>query len=581
VFSSTPSFINLLPDSNGVFPTNPFIGGNNTNPLQTASLMTNDEDVWRMLASGDALWKIWTSNEQELKLATNFGIDRFQQKNTLLFPPELFFEPADDGLVGTSLFGTHENLNLNFGANLVHIFRPTSGLLNQATTSAGIQQESRDLDSTYVITRNFVQGLSNIDSGTQVNVEERRQRALDRGFYLQEEALGLDQRLQLVAAIRAEQSSLNGDPNAFYVYPKFAASFRIPGMPSVFEELKVRAAYGETGNLPLYGMKFTDLRATNIQGIGGVLLLPGSVLGNPNVKPERQREIEGGVDALLFNGTMVLEVSGYQRIIKDLILQRAMAPTTGFTTQIINGGTMTNTGVEAMLQVTPVQQENGLSWVSRTTFALNRSNIAQLPVPAFSVGGFGVSLGAFRIEKDHSATQIVGNNGFMPDGVTPKVEQIGDAEPDFRVGFVNDFKWGAFSLATNLDWQQGSKIINLTRFLFDLTANTPDYVGAGEKRLEDWSVKKLTSAYVEDATFLKIREITLSYELPPAFFQSYVKVVRHAKLSVSGRNLWTFTRYTGLDPEVSNFGNQSVARNIDVAPFPPSRSFWGSIELGF
>jgi len=57
--------------------------------------------------------------------------------------------------------------------------------------------------------------------------------------------------------------------------------------------------------------------------------------------------------------------------------------------------------------------------------------------------------------------------------------------------------------------------------------------------------------------------------------------VRHAKLSVSGRNLWTFTGYTGLDPEVSNFGNQAIARNVDLAPYPPSRSFWGSIELGF
>src|SRR5262249_46588107 len=160
----------------------------------------------------------------------------------------LYFEPADDGLPGTSLFGTHENLNLNFGANIIHTYHPINGLLNQATTSAGIQQESRDLDSTYITTRGFVEGLSNVDSGTQVGVQELRQRAIDRGFYLQEEALGLDQRLQLVGAIRAEQSSLNGDPHAFYVYPKIAASYRLPGLPSWFEELKVRAAYGETGN---------------------------------------------------------------------------------------------------------------------------------------------------------------------------------------------------------------------------------------------------------------------------------------------------------------------------------------------
>jgi hypothetical protein len=243
---------------------------------------------------------------------------------------------------------------------------------------------------------------------------------------------------------------------------------------------------------------------------------------------------------------------------------------------------MVNRGVEAMVQVTPFQADDGFNWVSRATFALNRSQITDLKgLPAFAVGGFGVSLGAFRIQEGASATQIVGNNGFEADGVTPKVEKLGDAEPDFRVGFINDFKYGPFTLATNLDWQQGSQIINLTRFLFDLAANTPDYTTHGEQRLEDWSVNKLTKTYIEDATFLKIREVTLSYELPPSLFQGYFRVVHHAKVSLSGRNLWTFTKYSGLDPEVSNFGNQSIARNIDVAPFPPSRSFWGSLELGF
>ena len=83
------------------------------------------------------------------------------------------------------------------------------------------------------------------------------------------------------------------------------------------------------------------------------------------------------------------------------------------------------------------------------------------------------------------------------------------------------------------------------------------------------------------APYKRIRRIEF-YELPKTMFQGgFLKVVRHAKLSVSGRNLLTFTRYTGLDPEVSNFGNQAIARNVDLAPYPPSRSFWGSIELGF
>ena len=90
-----------------------------------------------------------------------------------------------------------------------------------------------------------------------------------------------------------------------------------------------------------------------------------------------------------------------------------------------------------------------------------------------------------------------------------------------------------------------------------------------------------TSVYVEDGSFVKLREVTLSYEVPDALLGRLWGSARSASLSLSGRNLLTFTDYTGLDPEVSNFGNQNIARNIDVAPFPPSRSFWFSVSIAF
>jgi hypothetical protein len=89
-----------------------------------------------------------------------------------------------------------------------------------------------------------------------------------------------------------------------------------------------------------------------------------------------------------------------------------------------------------------------------------------------------------------------------------------------------------------------------------------------------------TLIYLEDATFWKLRELTLTFELPEAMAKKLVSSARYARLSVSARNLVTITDYTGMDPEVSNFGNQAIARNIDVAPYPPSRNFWISLDLG-
>jgi TonB-linked SusC/RagA family outer membrane protein len=569
VLSSTPNFFDLRASQDGTYPYNPFLS-NGSNPLQTAALMRNDEDVWRLMGSADAVWSAYKSDTQSFKVLANVGVDRFQQKNELGFSPELHFEPVDDGLSGTSIFQTAEVLNLNTGLNAVHNLK-LPGL--SATTSAGFQYEQRGQDLANITSRNLTAGQPNVNSGTQVGVRQQRQLVLDRGFYLQEEMILLDERLTLVGALRAEQSSNNGDVNKLFFYPKVATAYRLPSFHPAVNEFKVRAAYGETGNQPLYGMKFTPLAAnSNIGGNSG--LVGSGVAGDPNIRPERQQEVEIGVDALLFDGNAVLELTGYQRTISDMLLQRAVAPSTGFNTQIFNGGELQNRGVEAMLQVTPVRG-NGFEWVSNTTFTLNRSLVTHLPVPAFNAGGFGTSLGAFRIEEGASATQIVGR---VPDGNGGTVvKKIGDIEPDFRMGFANTLKYQDFTFSFLLDWQKGSDIINLTRFLYDASGNSADYEEAA-KRQEKW--KTDASAYLEDGSFLKVREVTLSYNLPESWV-SRVPTMKSARISLSGRNLFMFTNYSGLDPEVSNFGNQAIARNIDVAPFPPSRSFWTSIDVGF
>lgn len=573
VLPSTPNFVDLSASGDGTYPSNPFLP-NGSNPLQTAALMRNDEDVWRLMGAADATWHAYKSDTQNFKVKANLGVDRFQQKNTLLFPNELHFEPVDDGLAGTSLFATSEVLNLNTSVTAIHSYRPASGFLS-ANTSAGFQFEQRSLDSTYITSRDLTAGQPNVDSGTQVGVRQNRQLVRDRSFFLQEEMLLMDERLTLVGSVLGEQSSNNSNAAQVFFFPKIATAYRLPNLHPAINELKVRLAYGETGNQPQYGMRYNAWSASN--NIGGNSGIIGTgIAAAADLRPERQGEIEAGVDALLFNGNAVVELTVYQRTINDMLLQRAVAPSTGYTTEIFNGGELQNRGVEAMLQLTPVKTTD-FEWVSNTTFALNRSMVTSMPVPAFVVGGFGTSLGAFRIEEGASATQIVGR---VPraDGTCCDIKKIGDTEPDFRMAFANTVKYGNFSLSMLLDWQQGSDVINLTRFLYDASANTRDYEQNGAKRQQDWRTN--AAVYVEDASFLKVREISLTYNLPESY-ATRIPGVKSARLTLSGRNLFTFTNYSGLDPEVSNFGNQAIARNIDVAPFPPSRSFWTSIDLGF
>jgi hypothetical protein len=221
-----------------------------------------------------------------------------------------------------------------------------------------------------------------------------------------------------------------------------------------------------------------------------------------------------------------------------------------------------------------------VNWIFRTTFFANRAKITELNVPAFQTGGFALSLGTFQIEQGSSPTQIFGNVGLDATGA-PIAGKVGDANPDFQMSFSNDIDFHRFTLGFLFDWKQGGDIINLTEFLYDITANSKDFVPAGDDRINRFG-EGFSDVYVQDGTYLKLREVNLSYSLPDRLTSSlFGRSVRYARLSLTGRNLLRFTPYRGLDPEVSNIANQAIVRNIDVAPFPPSRSFFFSIDLGF
>lgn len=591
--TSTPNFVDLRSLADGTFPVNPFA---NSNPLQTAALVDNTEDVWRFISGAnldvDLLGE--RSTTQSLQLHANVGADYFSQENELFAPPEVQFEQDGfdvDNFRGTSLLSNSNNLNLNSNANLIHTFAAPGGWT--ATTSAGVQYVDRDLEIGRVVGENLIGGQRNIDAATAIQVFETRQRVQTLGVYMQEELLLFDERMLLTGSLRADRSSANGDPEEYFLYPKAAVSYRLPGLMSNVDELKLRVAYGESGNQPLFGQKFTALTATNnIQGLPALVVQ--GVAGDANITPERTREIEGGFDAVLFGGNASFQFTVYQQNITDLLLQRTVAPSTGFTTEIFNGGELRTRGLEVSLDATPLRTRN-LSWVSRATFSTNESEIVDLPVPSFRTGGFATSLGAFQIEEGASATQIVGFNGRNSSGA-PIVEALGDANPKFKVGFSNSFTMGDFELYGLMDWQEGGTIINLTKLLYDLGQVSPDFElpqgvstpravpdcnpdCSGLERLSGFGT--YTQQYLEDASFVKLRELTLSYRVPAGVYDRLAGSLSSATITLSGRNLFSIDDYDGLDPEVSNFGNQQIARNIDVAPFPPSRSFWLSINLGF
>jgi TonB-linked SusC/RagA family outer membrane protein len=588
VIGFTPSFFDIRPQ-NGLYPVNPFTS---SNPLQTLDLIKSPEDVWREISSVRTDYSLLSTERQQLTANITAGIDHFDQTYSLSSPRTLQFEP-NDALPGTLTYLTGTSVFGNGGLSLSHTYHPST---MSFTTSAGFQHEYRSLRVANIITKDVVAGQQNVERGASKEIFDTLAIQVDQAFYAQEEWLGLNEHLLLTGAVRGQRSTVNGSEHTFYLFPKAAASYRLSSLPSRFDEVKFRVAYGAAGNPPLLDSPFTPLTGTVYSGQNGLQV--GTRRGNADIKPERQTELEGGVDLTMFSARANLSLTGYRRTITDLLLRVNDAPSKGFIQRDINGGEMRNTGIEIAAGATMIQNQFA-TLVSHLTFARNVGKIVSLPdligriaciAPdgkslqtdqskcprGFQTGGFDASFGVGRIEEGASPTQIVAND-TLPGGVSV-IRKWGDTEPDFSIGFANDITFGGVRLYGLLDWRHGFKVVNLTQLIFDAGGNSKDPTAATARL----TALGATAPYVQSASFLKLRELTLSYALPPRWAtRVFGGRSNGASIDLSGRNLVTWTKYQGLDPEVSNFGNQNVARNQDVAPFPPSRSYFLTLNVNF
>ena len=576
----------------GVYPVNPYV---TSNPLQSAVLMTRDEVVWRMLNSLRGELDVVSSTQHKLRLLTTGGFDQFIQEDNIVSPPELQFEP-NDGLPGTVVRSFGNSFQGNVNANLVHTFRSSGGFIS-ATTQFGTQYEYQRLVLDRTANKGLIAGTPTVASGTRQTIEQELTRVKDFGYFAQEE-LFLSERLLLTGGVRADRSSNNADTKMFFYYPKASASYRFLAVPGPVDELKLRVAYGQTGNRPLYGQKFTNLNATNVGGIGGVTV--AAAAGAADARPERQTEIEAGFDAQMLGNRALLEVSLYQKTSNDLLLQRTLAPVTGFSSEIFNGAAMRVRGLELGLNLTPVRSSKW-TWTTNMNWAMNRSKITKLPVLPFNAAG-GTS-GAIRIVEGGSATALWANDTLpRASSAAPFVLEFkyqGDAAPSWTGGLVNTVQFRAVSLSATVEAVRGGLMnagswrhwdIQRNGYDFEEPGNCGGTLSLGACRLS--LQNQVPMNYWRNAGYVKLRELALGADLPQSVTNRLWSGMRHVRVSVSGRNLLHLQKiiggnmFRGTDPAAANYhsGNQrsnNVAYTREFAAYPSTRSFWFSLDMGF
>jgi hypothetical protein len=194
--------------------------------------------------------------------------------------------------------------------------------------------------------------------------------------------------------------------------------------------------------------------------------------------------------------------------------------------------------------------------------------------------GFG-NLGRTRIEVGQPITQLVGFGLDEAGNRDATLSRLGNTAPDFRMGFVNDFMFGNVSLNVVVDWQKGGNVINLTQYLYDAAQNSADYGSPAWEVRNNGLAKGSIQPYIEDASFVKLREVAINYDVPASIRSNFGMATRSMRVGLTGRNLLMSTKYTGLDPEVANFGAAAVRNNLDIGPYPPSRAFFFTLAVGF
>lgn len=565
----TPSFIDLRP-VDGVYPDNPFAS---SNPLQTRDLMKNEETVSRFIGSIKLDYNIFQSANQSLDFNLLGGLDTFNLGHDLRFPTTLQFEQARS-LPGTSIIGSTDSRKENLYFNFTHTYYAGE---NTFTTTAGLQFEEEDRNNVNTVTQGLVPGEFNLDQGPSNQVSQRRLVQVDRGYFVQTE-VNLGEAIFFTLGVRGDSSSVNGDEDKFYTYPKTSVSVRLSeydmwdGLKDTLPEFKMRAAWGQTGNLPLFGVKYTDLQPGVIDGAIG--LIPDLELGNADIEPETSEELEIGFDATFTDSRATIEFSYFTQEITDLLLRPELPPSSGYVRQWINGGDMELDGIELALNINPIRTED-FNWLTSLNYYSYDSEITKLTIPAFNEGGFAESLGRYRIQEGWSPTSIIGsardeNGEFI---------KLGDETPDFQLGWLNEVAWKNFKFSALLDFKEGGEVINLFTFLSDLGGTTADL---DEQSGIDRTNNPGTTRFIEDGGYVRLREVRLEYNMPRGMLDRFAGGrISSLNLSLSGRNLKTWTDYFGYDPEVSNFGSVAIGRSVDVAPYPSSKSYYFTVTAGF
>lgn len=442
-----------------------------------------------------------------------------------------------------------------------------------------------------------------------------------------------DDRYLLTVTFRRDGSSRFGPHHRWGNFPSASAAWRIsqePWFPGrndgnfVINDLKLRAGYGVTGNDKIGSYAYIQTYNTGayIFGDDVVTTLMAKTMANPSIHWEEVQQANIGIDLSLWNSRLTLSLDGYIKNTTDMLVKAAIPITSGYedtSTTYTNAGKVSNKGFELTLNTVNFEGAGGgFRWATSMTATFNRNKIVSLnsdtPLYQNETGGAYITMqrnglpinvfygyvtdGIFQTQAEvnshafQEASTAPGDIRFKDlnnDGVINENDRtvIGDPNPDWLFSMVNTFSWKGFDLSVYLQGVAGNDIFNANSISNEGMSSAHNqtasvkyrWVGYGTSTVMPRAVygdpnhnARISDRFVEDGSYLRLKNITLSYTFPAKWTQKIS--VDNARIYLSCENVATLTRYSGFDPEVGING-------IDGNRYPISRTFSLGVNFNF
>lgn len=612
---NTPTYAPVWDPDNPEQYYNNFYGVNITSPAENIARTENNKSSYnRLIATGKATIKFM----EGLNLTSSLSFDRLQGIETEFLDPIKTTNGRDNygkGHDGRSIssvwvFDNVLNWKKDFG-------------LHGLDVMAGSSWTASKYSNNYIDGSNYADGLfQTLNAANKISWTGTGSSASEWAIlsYFARLQYNWNDRYLFTANIRADGSSKLAPGHRWGYFPSFSGAWRISSEPFMkdiewINDLKLRGGWGQTGNQSGLGdySYLASYSINRVQWFGegfdtnAVPTRTQSTLSNPELTWETTSQTDIGLDLTMFNNRLMLYIDWYYKRTSDMLMTITLpAGSAPARTLNYNGGTMVNKGWEITLK--SVNMKGKFSWDTDFNISFNKNKLESLRLTQVYYSAMTTDYVNDYVVRNVPGRPLGSFYGYVAEGVDPETGDmiykdvnkdgvisasdrtyIGDPNPDFTFGLTNNFSWKGFNLNILLQGSVGNDIYNVSRME---TEGMYDGKNQSTKVLDRWRVPgqitnvpkagwniKNSSYFVEDGSYLRVKSVSLSYDVPRKIISKLG--INRLQPYFTASNLLTWTSYSGMDPEVNQYGNNGAVQGIDWGTYPLNRSFVFGLKLEF